>query len=168
MVFTALQKYKGSVKWDTVHNLRDAGSVFKKDGVDIFTDGWSKKAAVYEPICHGELSPNDNSFHAIAKNIWQSKRQKFRTEAQQALYLLHLCDKVESKTVSAQFTRNLQLDKKKLSYKDVEAILRPNKALKKDEIKQLNSCRARYQKWKVEIKKSDSPTNFDINAILDG
>jgi len=38
---------------------------------------------------------------------------------------------------------------KKLKYKDVEAILWPNQALKKDEIKQLNACRAGGNKKQV-------------------
>lgn len=150
MVFSMLQKYDEKIEWKNVHMLRDAGNVFKKKGHDIFEDGWSEEVIVYESICHGELSPNDNSFHASVKTKWRVHRGQYRTEAQQDLYLLSLCDKVPPKEVTVYFDRNLRLNGQSLSFKAIEEMLKPAKAKKKDEIRDWNAARAAFLKWKRE------------------
>jgi transposase len=147
MVFTALQKYKRTVKWKEVHMMHDAGNVFKVAGEDIFDDGWAAKVAVSASCCHGDLSPNDNSYHGIVKNKWINHRQKYDSEADQSLFLLHLCDKVEPRTIAAQFTRNFLLDKNNLRMSDVEKMLKPNKALTEDQLRHDKTCERAYKRF---------------------
>jgi len=148
MVYTALETYKRTVSWSDVHMMHDAGNVFMVEDGDIFDDGWAKKIAVYEPCCHSELSPNDNSYHGIVKNNWRNHRQKYETEAEQTLYLLHLCDKVAARTVAAQFTRNFLLDKNDWRFKDVEQMLKPNKTLTKEQLRHHKACERAYKRYK--------------------
>jgi hypothetical protein len=147
MVYTALQKYKTKVTWKEVHMMHDAGNVFKVEGEDVFDDSWAAEVAVYEPCCHGDLSPNDNSYHGIVKNKWINHRQKYETEAEQSLFLLHLCDKVEARTIATQFTRNFLLDKDDLHLEDVEKILKPNKALTEEQLRHHKSCFRAYRRF---------------------
>ena len=49
--------------WKGVHMLSDAGHSMKKDGEFVFEMYGCKKHRVYEPVVHGELSPNDNLYH---------------------------------------------------------------------------------------------------------
>lgn len=151
MVSTVLDKYKRIVPWAQVHMMHDAGNSFYVNESDVFDDGWCSQVAVYEPTCHGELSPNDNSFHGIVKNEWKHRREKHKGEAKQALYLLHLCDKVEKRTVAAQFTRNFLLDKRNLQFKHVEILLKPNKKLTEEQLRHHSACSEAYKRYKNNL-----------------
>jgi len=123
MITQFLKKYEQKLKWLDATVFRDLGQVYTKDGINVFTDDWSKQEVTYEAACHGEMSPNDNNFHGSIKTIWRSKRSQYTTEAEQALYLLSLCDKVKESTIRKDWDRNFQLTRKNLNFKDFDADL---------------------------------------------
>src|SRR5690242_21465508 len=45
---------------------------------------------IMHPAVHGELSPNDNLFHAVAKNDWVSKREQVYDGVEHPLCLLRM------------------------------------------------------------------------------
>ena len=62
-VATFMRRYN---VWKGVHMLSDAGHSMKKDGEFVFEMYGCKKHRVYEPVVHGELSPNDNLYHKFS------------------------------------------------------------------------------------------------------
>jgi hypothetical protein len=147
MVFTVLQTNKRAVAWKEVHLMHDAGNPFRVEGVYIFDDSRASEVAVSEPCCHGDLSPNGNSYHGIVKKDRINHRQKYESEAEQSLFLLHLCDKVAAGTIAAQFTRNFLLDVNNIRFKDVEKMLKPNKALTEEQLRNHKTCDRAYKRF---------------------
>lgn len=104
--------------------IHDAGGEYKKDKDYILADG-AADHFVLRSETHGEVSPLDNRFFAIAKRWWRLERRSFCGDdvAKQNLYLLYCIDFVNAEQIQAQWNRNFLLEKEKLSLKDVDAML---------------------------------------------
>jgi hypothetical protein len=96
--------------WRGVHVLSDAGHAWKRNGEFVFEFYHAARHQVYTPAVHGELSPNDNLFHAVAKNDWVSKREQVYDGVEHPLCLLRMLDTVPSETIASFFTYNFVLD----------------------------------------------------------
>jgi transposase len=100
--------------------LHDKGGAFSKATLAALK---CEKEFGYEAIVHGEMSPNDNHFHAIIKNQWRANRTQFEYEWQKSLFLLYLSDHVQPKNIRQMFENNFMLHRIRLNQVSVERML---------------------------------------------
>jgi transposase len=113
--------------WDEVFVLHDKGNSFKRKKYFVEKDFGIERLELFPPICHGELSVNDNHYHALVKNAWRRERSKHGDEVYDLILILHLCDRFQGKYVTDMYNRNFMLKEKSLSLEKTEKLLRGNK-----------------------------------------
>ena len=109
--------------WEGAFVLHDKGNSFKRKKHFVEKDFGVAKLELFPPICHGELSVNDNHYHALVKQAWRSERSKNSDEVYDAILILHLCDRFQGKAVRDMYNRNFMLNEKKLSLEKTERLL---------------------------------------------
>jgi len=158
------QYYKEQLRGAKV--IHDAGNEYKKNGHYILADG-AAAHYVLTPETHGEVSPCDNRYFAIAKRWWRVERYKECGDniAKQDLYLLYCMDFVSQEMILAQFDRNFLLKEDKPTLAKVEETLRECTRLTSANAELEASYLKAYERW-VTDGGLDVPMALD--HVLDG
>ena len=71
----------------------DVGNCFFENGEDVFLQRGFENHAIYEPIFHHFISPNDNNLHGTAKQLWRKMFKNFSDDVRCSVALLACLDK---------------------------------------------------------------------------
>ncbi len=110
MVYSVVKKYS----WVDCHVIHDNGGSWKPKGDDIFYEYKAAFVSVMPPNPHGELSPCDNCYHAVAKEAERASRPDDGSDAEISIRTMHHLLNVKADSVRSFWTRNFMLDHKKL------------------------------------------------------
>jgi hypothetical protein len=111
MVYTVVKKYS----WLDCHVMHDDGNSWKPNGDDIFYEYKASRVSVMPHNPHGELSPCDNSYHAVAKEAERASRPDNASDAEITIRPMHHLLNVRRDSIRSFWTRNFMLDHEKLS-----------------------------------------------------
>jgi hypothetical protein len=111
MVYTAVKDYS----WEDCHVLHDDGSSWKPKDEDIFYEYKAARVSVMPHNPHGELSPCDNSYHAVAKEAERASRPDGATDAEITIRTMHHLLNVKADSIRSFWRHNFMLDEEKLS-----------------------------------------------------
>jgi hypothetical protein len=112
MVYSVVKKYS----WEDCYIIHDDGGSWKPNGEDIFYEYKAGRVSVMPPNPHGELSPCDNSYHAVAKEAERASRPDGASDAEITIRTVRYLLDVKADSVRSFWTRNFMLDRKKPSY----------------------------------------------------
>jgi len=111
------------------HVISDNGNSFS-EGLEQF--GFTKYVQYPAPV-HQYLSPNDNRFHAEGKIPWKNDKEiNFKDDVDSSLALMHYFDNIPSNNINRYFTKNLQIDKEKVTIEGAKSIMEKSKFVKCD------------------------------------
>jgi hypothetical protein len=99
--------------WEDCYIIHDDGSSWKPKGQDIFYEYKAGRVSVMPPNLHGELSPCDNSYHAVAKEAERASRPDGASDAEITIRTMHFLLNVKADSVRSFWTRNFLLGQKK-------------------------------------------------------
>ena len=111
MVYTVVKKYS----WEDCYVIHDDGGSWKPKGDDIFYEYKAARVSVMPSIPHGELSPCDNSYHAVAKEAERASRKDNASDAEITIRTMHHLLNVKADSIRSFWTRNFMLGQKKPS-----------------------------------------------------
>ncbi len=112
MVYTVVKKFS----WEDCYVIHDDSGSWKPKGDDIFYEYKAARVSVMPPNPHGELSPCDNSYHAVAKEAERASRPDGASDAEIMIRTVHYLLNVKADSVRSFWTRNFMLDQKKLTF----------------------------------------------------
>lgn len=103
------------------HILHDGGPAYKL-GQNYILEDDAARVVVLPSAQHGELSPLDNKFNAIAKAMWRKERTN-EDYSYDAILLLNCIDRVGQDEITSFFNHNFLLNTRNITLKEVEARL---------------------------------------------
>jgi hypothetical protein len=125
MVYTVVKKYD----WKDCRVVHDDGSSWRPKGEDIFKEYKAARVSIMPSNPHGELSPCDNSYHAVAKEAERASRPDDASDAEITIRVLHHLLNVKADSIRSFWRRNFMLDHKKPSLASYVDILKGNDKL---------------------------------------
>ncbi len=112
MVYSVVKKYS----WKDCYVVHDDGNSWKPKGDDIFFEYEAARVSVMPHNPHGELSPCDCNYHSVAKEAERASRPDGASDAEITIRTMHHLLNVKRDSIKSFWTRNFQLDQKKLSF----------------------------------------------------
>ena len=125
MVYTVVKKYD----WVDCHVIHDDGNSWKPKGDDIFLEYKAARVSVMPHNPHGELSPCDNSYHAVVKEAERASRPDNASDAEITIRTMHYLLHVKADSVRSFWNRNFMLDQAALSLAACVDMLKGNDKL---------------------------------------
>jgi hypothetical protein len=125
MVYTVVKKYS----WKDCYVIHDDGNSWKPNGEDIFYEYKAARVSVMPHNPHGELSPCDNSYHAVAKEAERASRPDGASDAEITIRTMHHLLNVKADSIRSFWRRNFMLDQEKLSLAAYVDMLKGNNKL---------------------------------------
>ena len=90
--------------------FHDRGNAFFSDGESVIESIFGCRTAVYPPLIHHFLSPNDNNFHGAGKAKWRSMAAENGwgkdDSVESSLALLSIFSNFDREAICSYFTKN--------------------------------------------------------------
>ncbi len=141
MVYTVVKKFS----WEDCYVIHDDGGSWKPKGDDIFYEYKAARVSVMPPNPHGELSPCDNSYHAIAKEAERASRPDDASDAEITIRTMHYLLNVKADSIRSFWCHNFMFDQKKPSLAAYVDILKGNDKLPRKRKLFHEECIAAYE-----------------------
>ena len=116
------------------------------------------KLEIFPPVCHGELSVNDNHYHALVKQAWRSERSKNGDERVRLYFNSASCDRFQGKAVPDMYIRNFMLMRKSYLSKKPRSYLQERRG-------DTDFRRNRFEKYIADYEEF-SNTKKDIKPMV--
>src|SRR3990167_996833 len=136
MVYTVVKKYS----WEGCHVVHDDGTAWRPKGSDIFEEYKAARVTTMPSNPHGEISPNDNKYHSIAKMAERASRDDDATDAEITIRTLYHLGAVSAAAIRSFWTCNFLLDREKLTLAAYTDMIKGNKNFNSDRQRLHGQC----------------------------
>jgi hypothetical protein len=136
--------------WTDCHVLTDEGNSWKPAGENLLLEYDAARVETMPPAPHGDISPLDNCYHAVAKNAERASRPPNARDDEITIRLLSFLGQAERSAIRSYWNKNFMLDHKKPTLKAYIEHLKGHKLVNKDRQALHKNCRTSYTRYMAQ------------------